>query len=166
MKEIFLYIISLTCFIACNNRQRERDFMRHQLDSLNQQLRSFQEEMGPDKYALYDSTEKKYTEVYMKQFRSTLSDYISYITGLKQQFTTYCGDKEGLAIPADKEGSIELTNQFFSRDGNGEGLFFQLTNVQRTIISHSDDPELDKEIHAMTGINEEEGGQRVYQEIF
>jgi len=167
MRNSFLYIISLTCFIACNNRrQRERDFMLKQLDTLNQQLKSFQKEMEPDKYVLYDSVAKKYTEVYLEQFRSTLSDCITYIGDLKLRFAKYCGDKEGLAIPANKEDSIDLTNRFFIKDGNGEILYFRLTDVQKTMSSHNDDPELDKEIQSMTSISEEEGAKVFTRKYF
>ena len=135
-----------------NNTVRE-------LDSLNHL-------MGPSTYMLYDSIAKKYTKTFLEHFRSTISDGISYIAELKEHFAKYCGDKDGFSIPADKEASIDLTNGFFSKEPNGESLYFRLMDVERTMISHNDDPELDKEIQAMTGISEAEGAKGFTKKYF
>ncbi len=124
--------------------------MRKQIDTLNKKLRSYQEETGPDTYALYDSVAEKYGKVFLEEFRYTVTDSKNYLKYLKSEFIVRRGGISESTMPEENDENLDITDQFFIKEKNGENLYYKLDGVQKALSGYNNDPVLSEEINKMT----------------
>ncbi|NOT50488.1 MAG: hypothetical protein HOP10_04335 [Chitinophagaceae bacterium] len=153
-KRVTLYLPVLYSAIiigsfACKNTPSEGEKIMHDFDSVNKRLHSLNDKLDQSTDALYDSAAKKFGEVFLEQFRTEVTDGKNYMKSLKAEFIVACGGV-GNNLPEDSYYDLDLSNQFFIKEKNGENLYYELTGLQKTFSSYNDDPELEEEIAKFT----------------
>ena len=154
----FVFVAALISFslfnINCKSKKKKgREDIVREFDSLNRELDNINDKYN-DLDSLYKIAVSRYAEAFLDQFYLTLKDAKGYLTDLKFRFIQFCGDSAGESIPMKNFDNTKLAHDFFSKD-NGQTLYMRLKDVQRTLMSHNDDPSLDEKIKAMTGPGKE-----------
>jgi hypothetical protein len=152
MRTLIRSVIYLSLISACNNHRKTSDEIMEKFDSVSNSLEKTNNTISQRAAVLYDSIAKKYSASFAEPVKTAITQCRDYLVNTKAAFIKHCGGNDG-SLPPTAEDKIDLTNSFFTpKDGPGWEIYFRIIDVQRAFISHNAEPELDKEIKAMTDL--------------
>jgi hypothetical protein len=137
MFRSLLYSSLFILVLSCGNEPSPKQAIISKFDSVNKSIEAVNNTQSYMNPQLYDSLRRKIKDknelAKLTQMRVTIQDFYTYINDLKKEFYTFCGNNEGIGMPAEREGEINLTNQFFIEQGYADYLFVQMKKVKESL---------------------------------